>query len=266
MGGRGAAQRGPGKTVRGRPGHRGVSYHVKTYRTVVYAAETCGGCGGPDLELMDPINKPAADFGEGEGEDAKDAYTARIIFGWCGPCRNVTDPAPHLVWGTWVSGRALAAIIRYKGNPQGRSSIMENLCDVHGFAISSGAVSNAITAYAKNLEGRVLPDSVAAFVKAKMDAGDDPTGRDAHPAREPAAREPLPPSPAHPAITAGPPRRKTRKELEAEGRKVPHHATPQGATGARPTRSTTSYPGSHSVSFVERCRERLTVSPYMGPS
>lgn len=65
----------PPKEVRakpcgGRPGHRGVSHHVKTDRTVTYAAEMCGGCGRTDLELMDPINKPTADFGGGEGEDS----------------------------------------------------------------------------------------------------------------------------------------------------------------------------------------------------
>ena len=273
----------PAKPCGGRPGHPGRSHHAKSDRTVPYTAKMCDTCGNTDLELMAPIKKPAADFGEcveGE-EDAKDRYTNVATFGWCGTCRAVIDPAPHLVWGTWVEGRAMAAIIQYKSNPQGRSSIVDNLGAVHRFVISPGAVSNAITAYARNLEGRVLPDSVAAFVKAKMEAAEpeaaepeaaepeaaEPEAAEpeaAEPeAAEPEAATPLP-SPAHPTIPAGPPRRKTRKELKAEESRVPYGQTPQGTTDTRLTQTTTSYPGSHRMSFMEWCREWLTMAPYLG--
>ena len=258
----------PAKPCGGRPGHPGRSHHAKSDRTVPYTAKMCDTCGNTDLELMAPIKKPAADFGEcveGE-EDAKDRYTNVATFGWCGTCRAVIDPAPHLVWGTWVEGRAMAAIIQYKSNPQGRSSIVDNLGAVHRFVISPGAVSNAITAYARNLEGRVLPDSVAAFVKAKMEAAEpeaaEPEAAEPE-AAEPEAATPLP-SPAHPTIPAGPPRRKTRKELKAEENRIPYGQTPQGTTDTRLTQTTTSYPGSHRMSFMEWCREWLTMAPYLG--
>ena len=284
------------KPCGGRPGHRGVSHHVKSGRTVTYTAEICDACGGTDLEMMAPINKPAADFGKGgeckgdmgAGADRKDVYTARATFGWCGMCRRALDPAPHLVWGTWVSGDALATIIQYKSNPLGRSAIVDNMRELHGFVISPGAVSNAITAYAKNLEGRVLPDPVAAFVKAKMEAeaGEGSAGRSGAPPvpespvpespvpespvpespvpESPVPESPVPESPAHPTSSAGPPRRTTRKERKAAERKVPYGHTPQGAADVRATRTTTSYPGSCRMSFVERCREWITIQPHMG--
>ena len=264
------------KPCGGRPGHRGVSHHAKSDRTVTYTAEMCDGCGGTDPELMAPINKPTADFGKGgerkgdtgAGADMKDARTARVTFGWCGMCRRALDPAPHLVWGTWVSGDALATIIQYKSNPLGRSAIVDNMRELHRFAISPGAVSNAITAYAKNLEGRVLPDSVAAFVKSKMEAETGEGSADrrgAPPVPEAAVPEGyVPPPPAHPTSPAGPPRPKTRKEREIEEREVPYGHTPQGAADARTTRSTTSYPGSCRMSFVERCREWIITQPHMG--
>ncbi|MCE2507949.1 MAG: transposase [Nitrosopumilaceae archaeon] len=164
-----------------------------------------------------------------------------------------------------MSGRALATIIQYKSNPQGRSSIVANLRDIHRFPTSAGAVSNAITAYARNLEGRVLPDSVAAFVNAKMEAEEDRADRRDAPPVEAAVQGAAPsPSPAHPAIPAGPPRRKTRKELKAEKSSVPYGQTMQGVTDARLTRTTTSYMGSHNLSFMEWCREWLTMAPYLG--
>ena len=256
----------------GRSGHRGVSHHVKSDRTVTYTAEMCDGCGGTDPELMAPINKPTADFGKGgerkgdTGADMKDARTARVTFGWCGICRRALDPAPRLVWGTWVSGDALATIIQYKSNPLGRSAIVDNMRELHRFVISPGAVSNAITAYAKNLEGRVLPDSVAAFVKSKMEAGEGSAeGRGAPPVPGAAVPEVcVSPSPEHPTSSAGPPRRMTRKEQEIEEREVPYGHTPQGAADARATHTTTSYPGSCRMSFVERCREWITMQPHMG--
>ena len=262
------------KPCGGRPGHRGVSHHVKSDRTVTYTAEMCDACGSTDPELMAPINKPTADFGKGAerkgdtGADMKDARTARVTFGWCGTCKRALDPAPHLVWGTWVCGDALATIIQYKSNPLGRSAIADNMRELHGFVISPGAVSNAITAYAKNLEGRVLPDSAAAFVKAKMEAegGEGSAGRSGAPPvpESPVPESPVPESPAHPTSSAGPPRRMTRKELKAAGREVPYGRTPQGATDARITCSTTSYLGSCRMSFVERCREWITMQPHMG--
>ena len=248
----------PAKPCGGRPGHPGRSHHAKPDRTMPYTAEMCDTCGNTDLELLDPIKKLAADFGRISGddgtEDVKDVYTALITFGWCGTCLDVIDPAPHLVWGTWVCGKALATIIQYKTNPQGRSTIVDNLREIHRFGISPGAVSNAVTAYAKNLEGRVLPGSVAAFVKAKMDAVQGPAVQETN----------IPPSPAHPGAYTEPPRRKTRKERKAEESMVPYGQTPQGTTDARLTRSATSYPGSHTLSFIEWCREWATVAPYLG--
>ena len=267
----------PAKPCGGRPGHPGTSHNAKPDRTISYTAKMCDTCGNTDLELMDPIKKPVANFVEGWGgkawvgtkgmdkkdRDKKDVYTAAVTFGWCGTCRKMTDPAPHLVWGTWVGREVLATIIQYKSNPQGRSTIMDNLLTIHGFAMSPGAVSNAITAYARNLEGRVLPDSVAAFVKAKTNAGEDRAGsRDTHP--EPAAEPEVPPSPAHPATYPKPTRRMTRKERKAEENKVPYGQTPQGATDAFLARDTTSYPGSHTLSFMEWCREWLAMAPYLG--
>ena len=266
----------PAKPCGGRPGHPGRSHHAKSDRTILYTADMCIGCGSTDLEMMRPIKKPVADFGKGgedEGADAKDRHTAIVTCGWCGTCRIMTDPAPHLVWGTWVGGRALATIIQYKSNPQGRSSIVANLRDIHRFPMSTGAVSNAITAYARNLEGRVLPDSVAAFVKAKMEAEEDRADRRNAPPVEAAVQEAAvqeaavqeaAPSPAHPTIPVEPPRRKTRKERKAEESKVPYGQTMQGATDARLTRTTTSYMGSHNLSFMEWCREWLTMAPYLG--
>ena len=56
----------------------------------------------------------------------------------------------------------------------------------------------------------------------------------------------------------------TRAEKNAEKNKVPHGRTPQGVTDRWLTCETTSYPGSHVLSFLERCRERLTMEPRMG--
>ena len=56
----------------------------------------------------------------------------------------------------------------------------------------------------------------------------------------------------------------TKKERKAEENRVPHGQTPQGIADAFLTRNTTSYPGSHALSFLERCREWLTMAPHMG--
>ena len=135
----------------------------------------CDGCCGTDLELLDPIKKPVEDFWKGaceEDEDGekRDAYTALITMGWCDTCNMITNPAPRLIWGTSLGPKALATLIQYRSNPQGRSSIMSNFRAIHRFGISAGAVSNALTAFAKSQEGGTLPDSVAAFVMAKMEA------------------------------------------------------------------------------------------------
>ncbi|MCE2507950.1 MAG: hypothetical protein J4G04_01395 [Nitrosopumilaceae archaeon] len=93
----------PAKPCGGRPGHPGRSHHAKSDRTILYTADMCTGCGSTDLEMLRPIKKPVADFGKGgedEGADAKDRHTAIVTLGWCGTCRTVIDPAPHLVWGT----------------------------------------------------------------------------------------------------------------------------------------------------------------------
>ena len=254
----------PPKEVRpkpcgGRPGHKGVSHHVKPDRTILYTAEICDECGRTDLELLPPINKLSVNFGkidwaeeenkEPKKEDRKDAYTARAIFGWCDPCRRLIDPAPHLTWGTWLRGMALAATIQFKSNPLGRATIIDNLGTMHKFWISAGATSNAITACANSLEGRTLPPSVIAWVKAKMEAktdsvdkcdtppvqeatvprgdrprgdrprGDRPRGdrpRGDRPPRRPSPRRPSPrrPSPRDPKTihrTIRPPRRRLRR-------------------------------------------------------
>ena len=65
-------------------------------------------------------------------------------------------------------------------------------------------------------------------------------------------------------VPSGKPARKTKAELAAEDLDVPHAQTPQGVTDARLACNTTSYPGSHKLSFMEWCREYLTIAPYMG--
>ena len=109
------------KPCGGQPGHKGVSHHIRSSYTNVYAAEICDNCGRTDLELLPPINKLSVNFAKTNGEeeenmepkeeDRKDAYTARVMFGWCSLCRWLIDTAPHLIWGTWLRGRALAATI-----------------------------------------------------------------------------------------------------------------------------------------------------------
>ena len=273
----------------GGPGHKGVSHHVKPDRTILYTAEICDECGRTDLELLPPINKLSVNFGkidwaeeenkEPKKEDRKDAYTARAIFGWCDPCRRLIDPAPHLTWGTWLRGMALAATIQFKSNPLGRATIIDNLGTMHKFWIAAGATSNAITACANSLEGRTLPPSVIAWVKAKMEAKTDsvdkcdtppvqeatvPEGPEDNPPDDTTTPEATAPSPAHHTIPPKTTRRMTKKERKAEENRVPHGQTPQGITDAFLTHNTTSYPGSHALSFLERCREWLTMAPHMG--
>lgn len=43
--------------------------------------------------------------------------------------------------------------------------------------MSTGAVSNALTAFAKSLESRTLPDSVVAFVKSQLETGENSVDR-----------------------------------------------------------------------------------------
>lgn len=286
----------------GRPGHPGISHHAKSEYTTVYTAEMCGSCGSTDLELLNPINRLSTERGkEGEsGEDTKRVHTDRVIFGWCNTCPNLVDPAPHIVWGTWMTGKVLATTIQYKSNPLGRSKIVENLGAIHSYAISPAAVSNSVTAHSRSLEEKVYPPSVVSFVKAKIDGaipqGDAIPGsvepaapvEPAEPAAPDSAEEILsrlcytvpaeppepsklvervaePPSPAHPTVLAPTaPERMTKKERKAAMRNVPHAQTPQGMTDKRLTCHTTSYPGSYNMSFIELCREYLTMEPWMG--
>ena len=257
------------KLCGGQSGHPGKSHHAKSEYTIMHTAEICDECGRTDLELLKPINKITTDCGESgkAGEDTKHVYTARVTFGWCDKCMHVVDSAPHLVWGTWMSGKALAATVQYKSNPLGRLPIAENLEELHNYVVSPAAVSNSITAYSKSLEERVLPDSVVTFVKAKRDAsarqdneifGDVKTTAQAEPAGpvELIEQTTQPASPAHPTVSATTaPKPKTKKEREAEKRNVPYTQTPQGITDTRLTSSTTSYPGSWNMSFIELCRE-----------
>ena len=372
------------KPCGGRPGHKGVSHSIKSSRTILYTAEVCDGCGRTDLELLPPINKLSVNLDkinwaeeenkEPKKEDRKDAYTARIIFGWCGPCRRLIDPAPHLTWGTWLRGMALAATIQFKSNPLGRATIIDNLGTMHKFWISAGATTNAITALANKLEGRTLPPSVIAWVKAKMEAETDSVdksdtppvqeatvqeatvqeatvqeatvqeatvqeatvqeatvqeatvqeatvqeatvqeatvqeatvqeatvqeatvqeatvqeatvqeatvqeatvqeatvqeatvqeGPEDNPPDDTTVPEATAPSPAHPTLPPKTTRRMTKRERKAREKEVPHSMTPQGITDAFLTCNTTSYPGSHALSFLEQCREKLTMAAHMG--
>ena len=156
------------KQCGGQPGHPGKSHDIKPDGLKIYTAELCGGCGMAVSEMLKPIYKLVQD--KGLDEQSKNAYTAKVTFGWCDACEDVTDPAPHLTWGTSFEGRVMAATLQYKSNPQGRTTIVDNLDAIHGFKVARSTVSNAITAAACRLEGRVRPDSVAKFIRKKMEA------------------------------------------------------------------------------------------------
>ena len=133
------------KPCGGQPGHPDKSHNAKSEYTISHTVKICDKCGRTDLELLTPIKKIKTDCGEsGEaGEDTKHVHTDRVTFGWCDPCTYIIDPAPHLVWGTWMSGKALAATVQYKSNPLGRMSIAENLGELHNYLVSPAAVSNS---------------------------------------------------------------------------------------------------------------------------
>ena len=239
----------------GQPGHVGKSHNMKPECMVTYKETMCEHCGRATLEYLKPINKPVLYTGT---DKEKHAYMAIVTFGWCDICGDVTDPAPHLVWGSSMSEDVRATIIQYKSNPLGRSSIQENLEVLHGFPISAGAISNVFTAQSNSLEGRVLPNSVAAFVKAKREAS-----------RERDARL----LPAYTDNTVTTPvsidnnveqKPTTKKELRAAERNVPYDTTPQGVTDTRLVTTTTIHPNSRKLSFMETVREVLTMEPYMG--
>ena len=156
------------KQCGGQPGHPGKSHDIKPDGLKIYTAELCGGCGMAVSEMLKPIYKLVQD--KGLDEQSKNAYTAKVTFGWCDACEDVTDPAPHLTWGTSFEGRVMAATLQYKSNPQGRTTIVDNLDAIHGFKVARSTVSNAITAAACRLEGRVRPDSVAKFIRKKTEA------------------------------------------------------------------------------------------------
>ena len=156
------------KQCGGQPGHPGKSHDIKPDGLKIYTAELCGGCGMAVSEMLKPIYKLVQD--KGLDGQSKNAYTAKVTFGWCDACEDVTDPAPHLTWGTSFEGRVMAATLQYKSNPQGRTTIVDNLDAIHGFKVARSTVSNAITAAACRLEGRVRPDSVAKFIRKKMEA------------------------------------------------------------------------------------------------
>ena len=289
----------------GQPGHVGKSHNIKPSETKYYKAEMCENCGRTDLELLKTINVLKQDFGD--GMEGKRAHMAMVTFGWCGVCWDVTDPTSNFNWGSSLTGRVRATVIQYKSNPIARRSTVENLKAINGFEISAGAVSNATTAEARRLEGRVLTDSVAAFVKAKVEAsllpggdapplvGDAPRSPDAPPCD--ASRTPCRwPADCGGSISAGGAGREAGEAAEAaampdpageaaEAAAMPDPAgdtagrpplqgteadgadrdaqAPQEATDERLTRQTTSYPGSHGLSFVELCREFLTMAPYI---
>ena len=62
----------------------------------IYTAELCVGM----AEMLKPIYKLVQD--KGLDEQSKNAYTAKVT--WCDACEDVTDPAPHLTWGTSFAG------------------------------------------------------------------------------------------------------------------------------------------------------------------
>ena len=421
------------KQCGGQPGHPGKSHDIKPDGLKIYTAELCGGCGMAVSEMLKPIYKLVQD--KGLDEQSKNAYTAKVTFGWCDACEDVTDPAPHLTWGTSFEGRVMAATLQYKSNPQGRTTIVDNLDAIHGFKVARSTVSNAITAAACRLEGRVRPDSVAKFIRKKMEAkaaaaaeasqvsetaqaaqppqatetathtaqaaqppqatetathtaqaaqppqatetathtaqaaqppqatetathtaqaaqppqatetathtaqaaqppqatetathtaqaaqppqatetathtaqaaqppqatetathtaqaaqppqatetathtaqaaqppqATETATHTAQAAQPPQATETAPQTDKTPVgmleyVPSGKPARKTKAELAAEDLDVPHAQTPQGVTDARLACNTTSYPGSHKLSFMEWCREYLTIAPYMG--
>lgn len=74
-------------------------------------------------------------------------YAARVIFGWCDRCPNLVDPAPRLIWETWMTRKALAATIQYKSNPLGRTVIAEHLGVLHSYVVSPSTMSNSIVVH-----------------------------------------------------------------------------------------------------------------------
>ena len=84
------------KQCGGQPGHPGKSHDIKPDGLKIYTAELCGGCGMAVSEMLKPIYKLVQD--KGLDEQSKNAYTAKVTFGWCDACEDVTDPAPHLTW------------------------------------------------------------------------------------------------------------------------------------------------------------------------
>ena len=239
----------------GQPGHAGKSHNMKPECMVTYKETMCEHCGGTTLEYLKPINKMVFCTGT---DKKRVAYMAMVIFGWCDICEDVTDPAPHLVWGSSMSEDVRAIMIQYKSNPLGRSSVLENLDVLHGFPISAGAISNVFTAQSNSLEGRVLPDSVAAFVKAKLEASRE---RDAK--LMPIHTDDTVTAPVH-MHNNYEQKPMTKKELQAAERDVPYNTTPQGVTDTRLVTTTTIHPNSRRISFMEMNREVLTMEPYMG--
>ncbi len=144
----------------GRRGHQkgapGVSHHHESEYTKTFIAEVCGRCGGTYLQPHGTAYKPATDT---TTCNRQTYHTEEIVSVLCLHCGAVTMPPTDTLPGSWCGPNLRRIISNMHDVTPSISGIRKLLGRNHNTVLSTGAISNCITAMARHAEHRNAPQT-----------------------------------------------------------------------------------------------------------
>ena len=143
------------KEVWSQPGHRGRASRDLPEKTLHFRPEMCRCCGRTDLKMVLVIRKRVLDLAEARRRTILMMYVIRI---WrCPGCGAETAPHTDAIPGTSLGPHMRATIQAYeRAHNTEADMVVMMLAEIEDAPVSTGAISNCITAMADHMDGEVL--------------------------------------------------------------------------------------------------------------
>ena len=142
------------KEVWSQPGHRGRASRDLPEKTLHFRPEMCRCCGRTDLKMVLVIRKRVLDLAEARRRTILMMYVIRI---WrCPGCGAETAPHTDAIPGTSLGPHMRATIQAYeRAHNTEADMVVMMLAEIEDAPVSTGAISNCITAMADHMDGEV---------------------------------------------------------------------------------------------------------------
>ena len=136
------------------PNHRGRASSDRPGQTIPFRPDMCRCCGRTDLETVSVIRKRVLDLAGARRKTTLSMYVIRT--GRCPGCGAETSPHTDAVPGTSLGPRLRATLQAYERAHNTEQDMRVMLAEIEGVHLSTGTISNCITAMAGHLDGDVL--------------------------------------------------------------------------------------------------------------